>query len=50
MCKQFVTGRKCDTCKEGSSSLDPDNPFGCSKGECMILSVVTNKNFYVAFA
>lgn len=31
VCKQFVTGRQCDTCVEGATTLRGDNPFGCSK-------------------
>ncbi|KAK3093068.1 hypothetical protein FSP39_010666 [Pinctada imbricata] len=30
-CKQFVRVRRCDTCKDGTSFLDPENPYGCSK-------------------
>lgn len=31
-CKPLVTGTKCNVCVQGSSNLDPKNPFGCSKG------------------
>ena len=31
-CKQFVMGRQCNVCEEGSSNLEADNPYGCSKG------------------
>ena len=30
-CKQFVTGTKCNTCVAGTSNLNINNPFGCSK-------------------
>ncbi|CAG2235417.1 USH2A [Mytilus edulis] len=30
-CKDFVTSRRCDTCVTGSSHLNADNPYGCSK-------------------
>ncbi|ESO94175.1 hypothetical protein LOTGIDRAFT_118598, partial [Lottia gigantea] len=30
-CKEFVTGRQCDICVQGSSKLEMSNPFGCSK-------------------
>ncbi|XP_041351149.1 usherin-like [Gigantopelta aegis] len=30
-CKQFVIGKQCNMCVNGSSSLDANNPFGCSK-------------------
>ncbi|XP_072265966.1 usherin isoform X2 [Pyxicephalus adspersus] len=29
-CKQFVRGITCDECIEGASSLDGNNPYGCS--------------------
>ncbi|XP_077341211.1 usherin [Lithobates pipiens] len=29
-CKQFVRGITCDECIEGASSLDVNNPYGCS--------------------
>ncbi|XP_044133567.1 usherin-like [Bufo gargarizans] len=29
-CKEFVSGRNCSQCVEGSSSLDENNPYGCS--------------------
>ena len=29
-CKDFVTGMKCDKCKDGYSVLAQDNPYGCS--------------------
>ncbi|XP_053139313.1 usherin [Hemicordylus capensis] len=31
VCKQFVTGSKCDNCVPNASNLDVDNLFGCSK-------------------
>nr|XP_056708935.1 usherin [Euleptes europaea] len=31
VCKQFVTGSKCDNCVPNASNLDIDNLFGCSK-------------------
>ncbi|XP_022099403.1 usherin-like isoform X2 [Acanthaster planci] len=30
-CKELVTGRRCDTCKSGTSNLQAGNPLGCSK-------------------
>ncbi|XP_074661048.1 usherin-like [Tubulanus polymorphus] len=30
-CKPFVSGLKCSVCVEGSSNLDANNPYGCSK-------------------
>lgn len=38
-CKEFVTGLKCNVCVPGTSNLDVDNPFGCSK--CIF---ITKKN------
>ncbi|XP_075195246.1 usherin [Anomaloglossus baeobatrachus] len=29
-CKEFVSGTNCSLCVEGSSSLDGNNPYGCS--------------------
>ncbi|KAJ6666904.1 hypothetical protein lerEdw1_018906 [Lerista edwardsae] len=31
VCKQFVTGSKCDNCVPGAGNLDAHNLFGCSK-------------------
>ncbi|XP_053377940.1 usherin-like [Mercenaria mercenaria] len=31
-CKEFTFKRRCDKCVSGSSFLDENNPFGCSKG------------------
>uniref|UniRef100_A0A8D0L665 Usherin n=1 Tax=Sphenodon punctatus TaxID=8508 RepID=A0A8D0L665_SPHPU len=31
MCKQFVTGSKCDNCVPNASNLDVHNLFGCTK-------------------
>ncbi|CAF0916506.1 unnamed protein product, partial [Brachionus calyciflorus] len=30
-CKEFVTGLKCNVCITGTSNLDINNPYGCSK-------------------
>ena len=30
-CKEFVTGQKCSVCVPGTSNLDINNPYGCSK-------------------
>ncbi|XP_038072643.1 usherin-like isoform X1 [Patiria miniata] len=30
-CKELVTGRRCDTCKSGTSNLQAGNLLGCSK-------------------
>ena len=40
-CKQFVEGRRCDTCVAGSSYLEASNPYGCSKGTGLIPSFPT---------
>jgi len=31
-CKNLTSSRTCGQCKDGSSNLDPANPFGCSRG------------------
>lgn len=35
VCKQFVTGLKCDNCVPNASNLDVHNLFGCSKSKWM---------------
>jgi hypothetical protein len=32
-CKDFVTNKRCDKCMTGTSHLDENNPYGCSKGK-----------------
>jgi len=35
-CKNLTSSRTCGSCVEGSSDLDAENPFGCSRGNtCM---------------
>lgn len=36
VCKQFVTGLKCDNCVPDASNLDVHNLFGCSKSKWML--------------
>jgi usherin len=40
-CKDFVTNKRCDKCMTGTSHLDENNPYGCSKGKSPNISVIS---------
>ena len=40
-CKEFTFKRRCDRCVKGSSFLDENNPYGCSKGKLAVVMVIT---------